>query len=152
MRWAAPATRRARRIGRHVAGMIERRFRRDFASLDSIVGFVNEFLGARGVGPDRAHDVHLVIEELFTNMVKYGGESREDIEIGLDWGAPVLTVRIRDFDVDPFDVTIPPPAGPALVERPGGLGLRFVRRVADRLAYRWADRVSTITLTKRLGA
>lgn len=140
--------------------MIERRFQRNLRSLESIVGFVNEFLGAQCAqdtpwpGADAAYDVHLMIEELFTNMVKYGGASREDIEIGLAWEAPWLTVRLRDFDVERFDVTQAPRADlrqPVEQRRQGGLGLHFVQRVADGLAYEWVDRVSTITITKRLG-
>ena len=133
--------------------MIERRFRRDIRSLESIVGFVNEFLGARSVDADRAYDVHLILEELFTNMVKYSRESGADIEIGLAWQAPLLTMRLRDFDVEPFDVTKAPAVDvdqPVEERRRGGLGLHFVQRVADGLTYDWTDRVSTITVTKRL--
>ena len=36
--------------------------------------------------------------------------------------------------------------------RRGGLGLHFVREIADRLEYDWTDRVSTITVTKRIEA
>ena len=142
-----------RRNGDVSAGMIERRFPREIRSLESIVGFVNEFFAARGIGPDQAFDVHLIIEELFTNMVKYSRESHEDIALELGWIAPDLTIRLRDFGVEPFDVTKPRDVE---VERPvedrrrGGLGLRIVREIADRLEYRWADRVSTITVTKRL--
>jgi anti-sigma regulatory factor (Ser/Thr protein kinase) len=133
--------------------MIERRFRREFRSLEPIVGFVSEFLGTHSIGADEAFDVHLIIEELFTNMVKYSRESREDIAIGLDWVPPVLTVQLRDFDVNAFDVTRPPPVDlnrPIEERRRGGLGLHIVQQIADRLDYHWADRVSTITVTKRL--
>jgi serine/threonine-protein kinase RsbW len=133
--------------------MIERRFRRDFESLEPIVAFVNAFLAEQAIRPDQAYEVHLIIEELFTNMVKYSRESREDIAIGLAWRAPTITLRLRDFDVEPFDVTQPPPvdAGrPVTERRRGGLGLHFVQRVAETLDYQWADRVSTITVTKRL--
>src|SRR5258705_5988290 len=105
-RGAAP---RARRALASLAGanafMIERRFHREFRSLESIVSFVNEYLAELGFGGDEPYDIHLIIEELFTNMVKYSRESTQDIAIGLDWKAPMLTVRLRDFDVNPFDVT-----------------------------------------------
>ena len=112
--------------------MIERRFRRELRSLEPIVGFVTEFLAAREIGAGQAHDIHLIIEELFTNMVKYSLESTEDIAVGLAWQSPVLTVRLRDFDVDPFDVTKPPPVDvnqPIEERRGGGLGLHFVKQV-----------------------
>lgn len=133
--------------------MIERLFRREFRSIEPIVDFVNGFLAGHGIDQDQAYDVHLIIEELFTNMVKYSRESLADIEVGLDWQAPVLTIRLRDFNVEPFDVTKAPPVDldrPVEERNRGGLGLHFVQRVADGLDYAWAGRTSTITVTKRL--
>ena len=133
--------------------MIERRFPREFRSIESIVGFVNEFLAPYGIEPDQAYDVHLIIEELFTNMVKYSRESTESIEIALGWTAPELTIRLRDFGVIRFDVTQPPPVdvnAPLQKRHRGGLGLHFVRETANRIEYDWTDRVSTITVTQRL--
>jgi anti-sigma regulatory factor (Ser/Thr protein kinase) len=128
--------------------MTERRFRRNFESLASIVAFVNEFFAAHGIRAEQANDVNLIIEELFTNMVKYSRESREDVAVGLEWNAPVITLKLEDFGVEPFDVTQPPPIDAAA--KPGGLGLQLVQRMAESLDYRWANRVSTITATKRL--
>ena len=90
----------------------ERRdFARSFDSLEQIFAMVRLMLDARGVSEADAYAIAMAIEELFTNMVKYSRESTQDIAIGLDWTAPMLTVRLRDFDVNPFDVTQPPPAG-----------------------------------------
>ena len=135
--------------------MTERRFRRDIHSLASIVAFVNEFLAEHGKGADAAYDVHLIIEELFTNMVKYSRESTEDVAIALEWNAPTLSIRLRDSDVDRFDLTQRPPVDvsrPISERRGGGLGIHFVQQLADSLEYDWTDRVSTIRITKRLGA
>jgi serine/threonine-protein kinase RsbW len=65
----------------------------------------------------------------------------------------MLTVRLMDFDVDPFDVTRAPTVN---VDKPlherqiGGLGLHLVRHMADTIRYEFADRRSTITFTKSL--
>lgn len=75
--FAAPADRAV------TACMIERLFVREFRSIEAIVDFVNGFLAAQGLDQDQAYDVHLIIEELFTNRVKYSRESTADIELGL---------------------------------------------------------------------
>jgi serine/threonine-protein kinase RsbW len=68
--------------------------------------------------------------------------------------ADVLTVRLTDFDVDPFDVTRAPQVDidkPLQERQIGGLGLHLVRKMADTLRYEFADRRSTITFTMALG-
>lgn len=133
--------------------MLERRFRRDLGSLGEIVGFVQEFLSLSGVDGEHAFDVELILEELFTNMVKYN-RGHEDIAIALGFEKPVLTMRLRDFGVDRFD---PTELAPVDVDRPveerraGGLGIHFVRTIADEVLYDYEDRNSTITVRKRLG-
>jgi anti-sigma regulatory factor (Ser/Thr protein kinase) len=80
---------------------------------------------------------------------------RHDISLSLGHTPEQLTVRITDFDVEPFDVTRAPivDTGKPLEERqPGGLGLHLVRQMADTLQYEYAERRSTITFTKALAS
>lgn len=133
--------------------MVERRFRRDFASLDAIFTFVREFLDSHGIGERHAHDLELISEELFTNLVKYNREGAADIAIGLSWSRPEVTLTLRDFGVESWDITQAAPVdtgAPLERRRAGGLGLHLVRQIADRIDYQYQDRTSTITVTKRL--
>jgi anti-sigma regulatory factor (Ser/Thr protein kinase) len=130
--------------------MSERRFGRTFRSLEGIFKFVAEFLESNGLPAPAAFELDLVIEELFTNMVKYAPHGASEIEIGLTRLGPDVVVVLRDFDVEPFDPTRAPRAdvGRPLGERPtGGLGLHLVRRIARDLRYDYRDRSSTITVT-----
>jgi anti-sigma regulatory factor (Ser/Thr protein kinase) len=130
-----------------------RRFPRDVAALGRIHEWAESFLVASGFPAEAAFDVDLLIEELFTNMVTYNRTGMEDIEIGLSADGPVVTIRLRDFGVDSFDVTRAPEVDPDMPmeqRRRGGLGLHFVRRMADSLEYDYSDRNSTVTVTKRL--
>ena len=109
-----------------------------------------EFLEANGLPAPAAFELDLVIEELFTNMVKYAPHGAPEIEIGLERLGSDVVVVLRDFDVEPFDPTRAPQAdvGQPLAERPtGGLGLPLVRRIARDFRYDYRDRNSTITVT-----
>jgi serine/threonine-protein kinase RsbW len=133
--------------------MAERRFPRSVASLQAIYAFVREFLSSQGIGEDTAFDVDLILEELFTNMVKYGRGGGPEISIALDWTDSTLTLRLKDFGVEPFDPTTAPNVDterPIAERRAGGLGIHLVRLMADRLEYAYEGRCSTITVTKRL--
>jgi serine/threonine-protein kinase RsbW len=132
---------------------MEKTFPREFNSLDQIFGFVTERLTDGGADEATLFSIKLATEELFTNMVKYN-EAGNEITIRIDITEGTITVELIDVDVDPFD---PDNADEAGVEekvedrRIGGLGLRLVRSVVDRISYEYKDRQMTVRLTKQLG-
>ena len=131
--------------------MVARTFPRSFGALEAIYAFIREFVAGSGIDPELAYDLDVIAEELFTNMVKYGRGARREIEIALDWRAPTLAIRLRDFDVERFDPTETPPVDtsrPIDERRAGGLGIHLVRQIADRIHYDYQGRDSTITVTK----
>jgi anti-sigma regulatory factor (Ser/Thr protein kinase) len=133
--------------------MLERRFGRSLGSLDAIFAFVAEFLASQGLDRQHAFEIDLIIEELFTNMVKYSTDGRQDVAIALERRGHAVTIVLRDFEVEPFDVSRAPGADverPIAERTPGGLGLHLVRQMADSIAYQYRDRTSTITVTRRL--
>jgi phosphoserine phosphatase RsbU/P len=127
-------------VKRHGAAVRERAFRRDVASLDGIVAFTHETLADLGGSSDLRPRMDFVLEELFTNMVKYGPTGAADVRIriaALDGG---LEVTLIDSGVAPFDVTHAPEvdiAAPIDEREPGGLGLHLTRRMVDGLDYRY---------------
>jgi len=132
--------------------MTERRFRRDLSSLQFIFAFVRECFRAGGLDEEAAWDVDLILEELFTNMLRYSAGAA-DVAIAMDWTPPILTLRLRDYGVEPFDVTRAAPFDvdlPLEARRAGGMGLHLVRCMSDRLDYEHAGGTSTITVIKRL--
>lgn len=133
--------------------MNERRFPRTIGSLEAIVAFVHEFVDAHGLGADLAYDLNLVVEELFTNFVKYGKDGRSDIRIALEANSERVTLVLQDFDVEGFDLTQAPPVdigAPIAERRFGGLGIHFVKTLADDVRYEYENQTTTITVTKRL--
>jgi serine/threonine-protein kinase RsbW len=130
----------------------ERRFPRSFDSLDGIFGYIAEFLRDERLDTAHAFDLDLIAEELFTNMVKYGGGA-EPIAMGLSREGDTVVLVLRDFDARPWDVTLPralPAERPVGERRAGGLGLHLVQRIADGLDYRHDGRTGTITVRKRI--
>jgi anti-sigma regulatory factor (Ser/Thr protein kinase) len=133
---------------------MERTFRRDYGSLDQIFGFINEALASQNADEAVVFSIKLATEELFTNMVKYNTGSGNQIKIRTSVRSGELVVELIDDDVDPFD---PNDADVARIDeavedrRIGGLGLRLVRSVVDRLSYEYKGRRMTVTLVKQLG-
>ena len=130
-----------------------RAFPRSFDSLDAIVAFTEAFFAGAGIDPGLRPAVDLALEELFTNMVKYGGASRADVDIAMARIPGGVEVTLTDRDAPPFDVTRAPDVDVTLpIDRrnPGGLGLHLVRRMLDSIEYDYAanTRQSRITFRK----
>ncbi len=131
----------------------ERSFRRSYDSLPEIFAFIEGFFDTGGI--DRGHlaDVDLIVEELFTNMVKYYPGNIHEILIGLERTGRRLAVSLTDFDVDPFNINDAPAAQvdrPISERKPGGLGLHLVKKMVERIDYEYADRKSKTTVIKAL--
>ena len=134
---------------------VQRYFARSLDSLDPIFRFVGDFISARSLDAELHMPVCFIIEELFTNFMKYNAESTQDISLSLGHTPEQLTVRITAFDVEPFDVTGAPAVDttkPLAEREAGGLGLHLVQQMADTLQYEYSERRSTITFTKALEA
>jgi len=133
----------------------EKRFPRDFASLEAIFAFVAEFYADSGLAGRESSEVELIIEEIFTNMVKYSKDGKQDIAIRLRRQGDSVEIRLTDFDVEPFDYAKTPEVDPQRLlaqKRSGGLGLHLVRKMSDSFSYEYVDRHNTVTIVKRLGA
>jgi anti-sigma regulatory factor (Ser/Thr protein kinase) len=128
-------------------------FARRFDALASVFAFVRESLDALGVDAAHELDVDLIVEELFTNMVKYNHDGKHDIEIEIATDREQLTIRLIDRDVAPFDMTrVPDPdlQQPLAERRPGGLGLYLVKQLTESLAYEHAAGASRVTAVRSL--
>ena len=130
--------------------MAERRFPRQLASLEPMARFVADYVGSRGLDPEHGYTVDLLVEELFTNMLKHGRGGGPEVSLRLGGEREEVVLTLRDFDVEPFD----PTAGPLAPSdgSQGGLGLRLIRKISDSIRYEYIGRSAIITLTKRFPA
>lgn len=104
--------------------------------------------------PPEAHKVlRLVVEELVTNVIKYGCVENEGSVIVLEAEFLDDTLRItvtddaRDFDPR----TVPPPPLDGANRAVGGLGLHLIRTTADSVDYERVDGRNVVTVRKRFG-
>ncbi len=137
-----------------VQKFVEKHFPRDIKSLQPITEFTDGFLARNGINKSHSFPLHFVIEELFTNMVKYNPRNGSDISVRLEVVDESLVLRIVDFDSEPFDVTKSPPVNihlPLEKRRIGGLGIHLIKKMVDSIEYEYVDRESRITVTRKLG-
>jgi anti-sigma regulatory factor (Ser/Thr protein kinase) len=120
-----------------------------------VVPFVEAFAVEHGLGAGEAARTLIVLEELFTNLQKYGNRAGlepgvADVELELE--GTRLTVQLADPGVafDPAAQTPPDLDQPVELRSVGGLGLHLLRAFSDDLIYRRSDGRNVIRLTRRV--
>ena len=129
-------------------------FPRSAACLPDIFGFMDGFFRHAGIGDEHRLPMQFVVEELFTNLVKYGRGGTREILIDLRREGGRLVISLTDFDVERFDIRNVPDVNVELElddRKPGGLGVHLVKRMVDDIDYEYVDGRSTTTLIKELG-
>ena len=130
-------------------------FKRDIGALPSVFDFTGEFAGRQGLDEAAVFAMNLAVEELFTNIVKYGIANELDVGIELDVCDDHLVIEVTDDDAEPFDITATRrvDVDKRLDDREaGGLGIHLIRSIMDYVKYEYSDRRARITLKKRLEA
>lgn len=128
--------------------VVMRSFKRSFDELEAIFAFTRE-----NMNEELARTVDFVLEELFTNVVKYGKQSDSPVRIDIVRVAGGVEVTLIDADAEPFDVTQAPEADihlPLEQRKPGGLGIHLIRKMVDSIQYRYSadERTSRTTFRK----
>lgn len=128
------------------------RFDRRIDALDAIFGFTARRFAEAGIPQSLLPTVDFVIEELFTNRIKYGrGGAQLTLEVRAIAGG--VEVTMLDEGTEHFDPSAQPPvdvSAPMEQRQPGGLGLHLIRRLVDFLEYdrQPATGLSRITFRK----
>ena len=130
------------------------RLRNDFSELSALADATTNFLEEHQAGLEAVFAANLAIEELVTNIIKYGydDEAAHEISVYIAKNADTILIRICDdgHEFNPFDQPEPDTTLPAEEREIGGLGIHFVRNMLDSFDYRREDGWNIVTITKKL--
>jgi len=132
---------------------MHKKFARSYSSLEEMFEFTELFFESEKIAAPVRFPVHFVMEELFTNMVKYHQDNANDILVELERDDARVTASLTDYDVDEFDVTQDRKVDTALPleqRKVGGLGIHLIQKMVDSLQYRYKNRQSKVTFSKEL--
>ena len=130
-------------------------FRREIEAIGEIFALVETFVDGQKIDDKTAFCINLVVEELFTNMVRHNEGGGDRITVSIERQDNRLHLELVDSDVEPFDpatAEVPPIEAGIEERRPGGLGIYLVRKMVDELKYHYEteSRQMRITVTKIL--
>jgi len=132
---------------------MEKTFERRLESLSAIFAFLKEASEAMALDDRMSFSVNMAVEELFTNMIKYGASGEKEILVGIERTSKQLKIRLVDYDSEPFDLTdlaSVNTSAPLEKRRPGGLGIHLVKCIMDEVVYEYKDRTTHILLAKNI--
>jgi anti-sigma regulatory factor (Ser/Thr protein kinase) len=122
--------------------------RRELARLAELV---DRFGAEHHVPEDTITSVNLVLDEIVSNVIKYGGarDGEDGITVSLVLEAGRLTIDVSDGGIafNPLEAK-PPNLDLPITERPiGGLGIHIVKAISETIAYRRENDRNHLTMT-----
>ena len=108
------------------------------------------FLNQHSCGPQALYQAQLAVEEIGTNIIKYGYDDKLEhrITLRVECLADCFRLQILD-DGHPFDArqVAEPDLEQSLADRQhGGLGISLVRRLARRMDYERRNGINALTV------
>ena len=122
--------------------------------LTRLLRLTEQFSTSHGIAKEDLIDVDVILEEMVTNVFKYGGIplGEEACNIQLRLRGSVVDIIIED-NGKPFNPLLLPEVDTAkeIKDRPiGGLGIHFVKKLTDSQHYEYKEGNNVLTLTKEL--
>lgn len=124
-----------------------------FEDLARLMADAELFLQSHGLPPRTVYDVNLVLEEVLTNIVKYGfdDEAAHEIQLIVTITDSGVTIRCEDEgrEFDPL-AACPPDieARDSILEcQVGGLGIHLVRQTVQSIEYSRKEHKNVLTMT-----
>ena len=128
----------------------------ELARVEDLNASLEAVLARHGIGAELRADVRLIVEELASNVLKYGGDPggipQHELSVHITIEGDLLRLGFRDTGA-PFDPTaIPAPDLDAdILDRDtGGLGLHLVRGLAEAVRYRRDEPYNLLELDLRM--
>lgn len=128
----------------------------DRAELNKLEGFTADFAQRSGLSDKDLFALQIVVEELVTNVIDYGGvpagEHAATVDLAVRDGVLSIVITDRGKEYNPLlredpDVTLP------AEERPiGGLGVHFCKKLTETQEYEHRDGCNVLTLRRKLTA
>ncbi|MFM8719995.1 MAG: ATP-binding protein, partial [Chthoniobacterales bacterium] len=122
----------------------------DRAELEKLEGFTADFAAKAGLSDKDLFALQIVVEELVTNVIDYGGvpagEHAVRVDLSTADGELVIAIIDRGREYNPLlredpDVTLPAEKRPI-----GGLGVHFCKKLTDSQEYERRDGCNVLIL------
>ncbi len=130
-------------------------FLSDRAELARLVPFTSDFAERAGLQPRDLFALQVIVEELVTNVIDYGGVPAGElaVTVALEIRDGELAIRLSDRgrEYNPLLREDPDTTLPAEDRPIGGLGVHFCKQLTDAQRYERAGDRNILEFKRRLG-
>jgi anti-sigma regulatory factor (Ser/Thr protein kinase) len=133
--------------------IFERRFHNRLDDLSRVTEEAVRFIEERGVGDRAVYIANLTIEEMVTNILKYGYDDTvvHEILLRLEIHPEALLLVLEDdgHEFNPVKAPEPDLNRPAEDRVPGGLGIHLIRKSVEQMDYERCGERNRLTVRIR---
>ena len=126
----------------------------NITEIPRLAGAVRAFGEKHNLAEEVIHHMHLALEEIITNIIRYAYTDEEKHEIAvyfrLDNEAIALEVHDDGIPFNPLSVPVADVQKPLEEREIGGLGIHLVRNVIDTFQYRRERNNNILIMKKKL--
>ena len=131
----------------------------EIARVEDLNTSLEAVLTRHGIDAGARADVRLIVEELASNAIAYGGGGdvdmgQHELSVDISREADLLTLRFRDQGApfDPLSAQTPDLEADILDRPIGGLGLYLIRQIAESMHYERIDDCNLLRVSLRVPA
>jgi anti-sigma regulatory factor (Ser/Thr protein kinase) len=123
--------------------------------LEKVQAFIDELSSRWLLKPEQVFELNLILEEYITNLINYGYHDAEEHQIIIEFSKDNKRIKMMIFDdAGPFDLTKTPENQeinkPIEERRIGGLGIHFIKKLADELHYQTNEGENRLIIVLKL--
>jgi anti-sigma regulatory factor (Ser/Thr protein kinase) len=128
----------------------------DRAELEKLEGFTADFALKAGLSDKDLFALQIIVEELVTNVIDYGGvpagEHAVRVDLSAQDGELVVHLVDRGKEYNPLLREDPDTTLPAEQRPIGGLGVHFCKKLTEAQEYERRDGCNVLTLRKNISS
>ena len=128
----------------------------DRAELEKLEGFTADFALKAGLSDKDLFALQIIVEELVTNVIDYGGvpagEHAVRVDLSAEGGELLIRLTDRGTEYNPLLREDPDTTLPAEQRPIGGLGVHFCKKLTDAQEYERRDGCNVLNLRKKLSS
>lgn len=135
---------------RNVSGMRKLKVVPTLEATEEITAFVEGILEESEVPMKVVMKMNIVVDEIFSNIVRYSNASDATVSVSVENGQIILRFADNGLPYDPTQKEDPNITLIAEEREIGGLGLFMVKKSVDKIEYQYRDELNILTLTKSI--
>ena len=128
----------------------------DRSELEKLEGFTADFALKAGLSDKDLFALQIIVEELVTNVIDYGGvpagEHAVRVDLSAEGGELLIRLTDRGTEYNPLLREDPDTTLPAEQRPIGGLGVHFCKKLTDAQEYERREGCNVLTLRKKLSS